>query len=133
MRFPTMWYFDMNILGCACAASKRCSVISLFSHRIAKWLAMALIRLHICAGWSEPLLVAHTTLLEISCHGSLFVLYSENSQLTRIHTVLHPDLTFTTYKELGIHLIVHVVLCVIKSCLLITFAKAWTKHMNHDL
>ena len=26
----------------------------------------ALIRLHICAGWSEPLLVAHITLLEIS-------------------------------------------------------------------
>ena len=24
----------------------------------------------ICAGWSEPLLVAHTTLLEISCRGS---------------------------------------------------------------
>ena len=23
-----------------------------------------------CAGWSEPLLVAHTTLLEISCRGS---------------------------------------------------------------
>ena len=32
---------------------------------------MALIRLRVCAGWSEPLLVAHTTLLEISCHGSI--------------------------------------------------------------
>ena len=31
---------------------------------------MALIRLRVCAGWSEPLLVAHTTLLEISCRGS---------------------------------------------------------------
>ena len=31
---------------------------------------MAQIRLRVCAGWSEPLLVAHTTLLEISCHGS---------------------------------------------------------------
>ena len=31
---------------------------------------MALIRLCIRAGWSEPLLVAHTTLLEISYHGS---------------------------------------------------------------
>ena len=31
---------------------------------------MALIRLRVCAGWSEPLLVAQTTLLEISCHGS---------------------------------------------------------------
>ena len=25
--------------------------------------------LRVCAGWSEPLLVAHTILLEISCHG----------------------------------------------------------------
>ena len=41
------------------------------NHRIFKQLANALIRLHIWAGWSEPLLVAHTTLLEISCHGSL--------------------------------------------------------------
>ena len=31
---------------------------------------MALIRLRICAGWSEPVLIAHTTLLEISCRGS---------------------------------------------------------------
>ena len=27
------------------------------------------LRLRVCAGWSEPLLVAHTTLLEITCHG----------------------------------------------------------------
>ena len=40
------------------------------SHEIFKWQAKALIRLRVCAGWSEPLLVAHTTLLEISCHGS---------------------------------------------------------------
>ena len=32
-------------------------------------LAMTLIRLRVCAGFSELLLVAHTTLLEISCHG----------------------------------------------------------------
>ena len=31
---------------------------------------MALIRLRICAGWSEALLVLHTTLLEISCRDS---------------------------------------------------------------
>ena len=35
-------------------------------------LAKALIRLPVCAGWSEPLLVAHTTLFEISCHGSKY-------------------------------------------------------------
>ena len=40
------------------------------SHRIFKRLAKALIRLRLCAGWSKPLLVAHTTLLEISCGGS---------------------------------------------------------------
>ena len=27
-------------------------------------------RLRVCPVWSEPLLVAHTTLLEISCRGS---------------------------------------------------------------
>ena len=32
--------------------------------------AKALISLRVCAGWSEPLLVAHITLLEISCHCS---------------------------------------------------------------
>ena len=44
------------------------------SHRIFKRLAKALISLRVCAGWSEPLLVAHTTLLEISCHGSIIIL-----------------------------------------------------------
>ena len=43
---------------------------SLNNHTILKRLAKALIRLRVCAGWSEPLLVAHTTLLEISCTGS---------------------------------------------------------------
>ena len=47
--------------------SKWCSVSSL-TVRIFKRLVMALIRVH--AGWSESLLVAHTTLLEISCTGS---------------------------------------------------------------
>ena len=35
--------------------------------------AKALIRLRVCAGWSEPLPVAHTTLLEISCRGPFYV------------------------------------------------------------
>ena len=46
--------------------SKCCSV----SSRIFKRLAKALIRLRVCPVWSEPLLVVHTTLLEISCRGS---------------------------------------------------------------
>ena len=37
---------------------------------IFKRLAKALIRLCVCAGWSEHLLVANTTLLEISCCDS---------------------------------------------------------------
>ena len=41
------------------------------SHKILKRQAKALIRLRVCAGWSEPLLVAHTTLLEIPCRGSI--------------------------------------------------------------
>ena len=49
--------------------SKYCSVSSL-RYRIFKRLAKALIRLRVCAGWSEVLLVALTTLLEISCRGS---------------------------------------------------------------
>ena len=40
------------------------------SHKIFKRLVKALIRLRVCAGWSEPLLVALTTLLEIPCRGS---------------------------------------------------------------
>ena len=43
------------------------------SHRMVKRPAKTLIRLQVCTGWSEPLLVAHTTLLEISCHGSFVV------------------------------------------------------------
>ena len=50
--------------------SKWCSLSSFDTHRIFKGLAKALIRLPVCAGWSETLLVAHTTLLEISCPGS---------------------------------------------------------------
>ena len=34
------------------------------THKIFKRLAKALIRLRVCAGWSEALLVAHTILLE---------------------------------------------------------------------
>ena len=40
------------------------------SHRILARQARALIRLRVCAGWFEPLLVAQSTLFEISCCGS---------------------------------------------------------------
>ena len=44
------------------------------NHRPLKRLAKTLIRLRVCTGWSEALLVAHTTctLLEILCTGSKF-------------------------------------------------------------
>ena len=48
----------------------------LSSHRIFNRLGKALIGLRICAGRSEPLLVAHTTLLEILCCDS-YVMYLE--------------------------------------------------------
>ena len=54
-------------------------------HRVFKQLAKALIRLHVCADWSEPLLVAHTTFLEISCLGSF---------LTEIVIQVKCELTF---------------------------------------
>ena len=40
------------------------------SHRIFKRLANALISLRVCAGWLEHLVIAHTSLLKISCCGS---------------------------------------------------------------
>ena len=44
------------------------------SHRIFKRAAAkALIRLHVCAGLFEPLLVAHTTFLEISCLAQMYL------------------------------------------------------------
>ena len=80
MRFPTMWHFDKCRLRRVfhppfkLRNSKCCSVSSINSHRIFKSLAKALVRLCVCAGWSEPLLVAHTTLLEISCRGTIMIL-----------------------------------------------------------
>ena len=61
--------------------SKWCSFSSFKNHRILKRLAKALIRLRVYAGWSEALLVTHTTLFEISCTGSFsdempFVIFS---------------------------------------------------------
>ena len=43
------------------------------SHRILKGQAKALIRLRVWAGWSEPLLAAHTTMLDISCPDSYYI------------------------------------------------------------
>ena len=78
--------------------SELCSVSSLRSQRIFKGLAKALIRLRVCAGWSEALLVAHTTLLEISCRGSIMFVAADGGLVVlsifsndRICKVVHFD------------------------------------------
>ena len=78
-----MWHFDTCRLRRVSAAPllsfetpNDMQSVANNSHRIFKRLAKALIRLRVCAGWSEPLLVAYTTLLEISCRGSYFVIQS---------------------------------------------------------
>ena len=74
--------------------SKCCSVSSLRFREYASN-QQRLIRLRICAGWSEPRLVAHTTLLEISCRGSfvhcdlflnVHVSLLEGESYKRLHT-----------------------------------------------
>ena len=51
--------------------SSKCCLVCTFTVIEYSRLAKALIGLRVCAGWSEPLLVAHTTLLEISFRGSI--------------------------------------------------------------
>ena len=69
---------------------------------------MALVRLRICAGWSESLLVAHTSLLEISRHGSLLCCgYSKELRTVSMRqdkmknkitiTILHINCSFICY------------------------------------
>ena len=73
MLFPTMWHLDKCRLRRVCAASfqaYKLQISSLTVSRVFKSLAKALIRLRVCAGCSETLLVANTTFLEISCHSS---------------------------------------------------------------
>ena len=66
------------------------------SHRIVKQHAKALIRLRVCAGWSEALLVAHTTLLEISCHGSYHFVVSH---IGLWRTIITSEGTYWTLKD----------------------------------
>ena len=59
------------------------------THRLCKRLAKALIRLRERAGLSEALLVAHTTLLEIPCHGSYVILFKYS----------RPDIIWASRRE----------------------------------
>ena len=56
------------------------------NHRIFKRQTKALISLRVGAGCSEPLLVAHTTLLEISCCGSYACLHC-NCHIVILHKI----------------------------------------------
>ena len=67
MWFPTMWSLLFSI------ETQMMFGQWLNIHRIFKRIANALIRLRICTGWSEALQIAHTTLLEIPCHGSCYM------------------------------------------------------------
>ena len=51
------------------------------SHTIFQRLAKALTRLRVCAGWSEPILVAHTTLLESHVAAHLIAFMVEQDGL----------------------------------------------------
>ena len=62
-------------------------------HIIFKRQANALIRLCVCAGWSEPLLVAQTTLLEISCRGS--------NNIVKKDAIVGVGLLLPEYEDLG--------------------------------
>ena len=91
-----MWQFDMHRLRRAFKLrnSKLCSLSSLIDiHIIFKRQAKALIRLRVYAGWSEPLLVAHTTLLEISCRGSNNIVYKD--------VIVGLGLLLPEYEDLG--------------------------------
>ena len=79
---PTIFYFSENTKGwggglyCSEHKPKKSSSFWKKNHifgitlALFKRLANDPIRLRVCAGLSEPLLVVHTTLLEVSCCGS---------------------------------------------------------------
>ena len=62
------------------------------SHIIFKLLEKALIRLRVCSGWSEVLLVAHTctTLLETSCRESYHILWKAKKILISYFFIIYP-------------------------------------------
>ena len=62
--------------------SKCCSVSSFIFIDIQA--LIGLLGRRICAGWSEPLLVAHSTLLKISCPGSCSFTISVSANFVEI-------------------------------------------------
>ena len=59
-----MWNLGTNLCGLLLSLETPNANLSI----VFKRLANALIRLRICADWSKPLVLAHTTLLEIAAH-----------------------------------------------------------------
>ena len=64
IRTWAMWNLGTNLCGLLLRLETPNANLSIVFKRLAK----ALIRLRICAGWSKPLVLAHTTLLEIAAH-----------------------------------------------------------------
>ena len=64
IRTWAMWQFGTNLCGLLLSLETPNANRSIVFKRVAK----ALIRLPICPGWSKPLVLAHTTLLEIAAH-----------------------------------------------------------------
>ena len=90
MGFPSMWHFDKCRLSCACVAS-----FKLRNSKRGSFSSLTAIKyLNVCAGWSEPLLVAHTLLLEISFQ-SLFHLHGY-----WIQSILLPGIYYTVLNIL---------------------------------
>ena len=52
-----------------------------------------------CAGWSEPLLVSHITLLEISCHGCLCSIISPSGHFAQQTGAIFGNIDSGHYKE----------------------------------
>ena len=99
---PSFWQESVPLLSPIILRNSKCYSVCSWTVR----LAMALIRLRVCTGWSEPLLVSHTTLLEIfiwTIHANCFVfdISDEGKQLFRACHRLNTISTvaFTTLKD----------------------------------
>ena len=81
--------------------SKWCSISSLTVIEYSKRQAKALIRLRICAGWSDR---AYTTLLEISCHGSYLFYYEvDNSRLDYLCMRMYDSISLSVISMYNVH------------------------------
>ena len=75
--YPIIWYLTSAYSDKPVQPPVKLSNIKWWSVCYTSWIfkrqTKALIRLPIWAGWSEALLVAHTTLFEIPCHGLFYI------------------------------------------------------------